>query len=95
MGGGRARRKYLRSVQSRLKFSANIADCIMNNYFISPNMLSSRVQLIIKKFDFALQEKTLATFSVIVDEGSNVNAFECVSISSFTETHMILADLYI
>ena len=75
MGGGRTRRKYLRSVQSRLKFSANIADCIMNNYFISPNMLSSRVQLIIKKFDFALQEKTLATIYRNKTEFDNLFSF--------------------
>ena len=35
------------------------------------------------------------TIKVIADEGSNVNAIECVFITSFTKTHMILGDLYI
>ena len=35
------------------------------------------------------------TITVTADEGSNVHAIECVLISSFTQTHMILGDLYI
>ena len=35
------------------------------------------------------------TIKVIADEGFNVNAIECVFITSFTKTYIMLGGLYI